>query len=218
LRAVIFDFGGVLVRTASQATREALCRRLGCTPEALESLVFGGADGYRVQRGEVSDAEHWRWIGRRLGLSEAEAAQVHDEYFAEDFLDGKLLAYAGALRRAGLHVGLLSNAGSDARRMFAEEFGILDHFDSVTISGEEGVMKPDPRIYRIALDRAGVAPKEAVFVDDVSANVEAAEALGMAGVQFRSTDQAIRALEALTGVKNDSYEEGSVMAARRPRP
>ena len=59
------------------------------------------------------------------------------------------------------------------------------------VSAEEGAAKPDPAIYRIALRRLGVKPREAVFVDDVAANVEAACALGMHGVQFHTREQTI---------------------------
>ncbi len=82
----------------------------------------------------------------------------------------------------------------------ASLYGVLDHFDSVTISAEEGVMKPDPRIFEIALARAGVLPEEAVFVDDFAANVEGARRVGLRAIHFRSTAQALAELARLTGV------------------
>jgi 2-haloacid dehalogenase len=113
-----------------------------------------------------------------------------------------LMAYIGRLR-ARYHVGLLSNASDGARALFAEKYGILTSFDSVTISAEEGIMKPDPRIYRIALARAGVRPGEAIFVDDALRNVEGARACGLVALHYVEPQVARRQLVLLTGVSDD---------------
>ena len=184
LRAVIFDFGGVLVRTQSQARRESWARRLNLSVAELNDIVFGAENGHAEQLGQWTEDEHWDWVGRRIGLSGDSLARFRRHFFANDVVDADLLAQVDRLRVAGYHLGLLSNAGGGARRIF-EQYGVLHHFDSVTISAEEGVMKPDPRIYRIALARAGVAPEEALFVDDAIENVEAARALGMQAIHFQ---------------------------------
>ncbi len=200
VKAVIFDFGGVLVRTRSQHLRSAWEHRLGLAPGEMSSLIFGGERGTAVQHGQITDDAHWQWLGKHLELSAEDLARLRVEFFAEDVLDTELLAYADELRAAGCHLGLLSNAGDNARWIFGERFNVLPHFDSVTVSAEEGVMKPDPRIFRIALQRAGVRPAEAVFVDDFVANVEGARQVGMIAIHFQSTAQTVRALAALTGV------------------
>ena len=199
LKAVIFDFGGVLVRTRSQHLRQTWEQRLGLRRGEASELVFGGESGRAAQHGWISDAEHWSFIQRRLGLDDATLAQFRRDFFAEDGIDTDLLAYIDRLR-SGYQVGLLSNASTSARRFFTES-GIAAHFDAITISGEEGVMKPDARIYRIALGCLDVKPNEAVFVDDFNENVIAARALGMAGVHFADPQQARRELMILTGVE-----------------
>lgn len=200
LKAVIFDFGGVLVRTRSQERRIAWEQRLGLARGEAEALVFGGESGMAAQHGRITDDAHWRWLGERLKLSPEELARFRNEFFADDILDTALIAYIDRLRAAGYHVGLLSNASDIARKVFAQTYGVLGHFDSVTISCEEGVMKPDPRIYHVALARAGAQAREAVFVDDVEANIDGARQVGMRGVQFRSAEQTMSDLAALTGV------------------
>jgi HAD superfamily hydrolase (TIGR01509 family) len=77
----------------------------------------------------------------------------------------------------------------------------LEHFDSVTISAEEGVMKPDARIFCVALARAGARPAEAIFVDDFAANVEGARGRGMYAGHIRNPQAAVEELRALTGVQ-----------------
>jgi len=200
LKAVIFDFGGVLVRTHDQSLRASWERRLGLAPGGASAIVFEGERGRAAQHGWITDADHWRWIGQQLAVDDATLAQFRADFFRYDILDLALIAYIDRLRAAGYHLGLLSNASDDARRIFTEVYPVLPHFDSVTISAEEGVMKPDPRIFRVALARAGVQPHEAVFVDDVAENVEGARAVGMSGVHFRDSVTGISELAALTGV------------------
>ncbi len=200
LTTVIFDFGGVLVRTQSQDRRATWAQRLGLTPEVLERYIFGAENGYAAQLGRISDEEHWRWIGAELGLDAATSGALCADYFADDVLDTGLLAYVDRLRGVGYHLGLLSNANDNARRLFRDRFDVLDHFDSVTISAEEGVMKPDASIYRIALARAGAVASDAVFVDDFAENVMAARRLGMIGVHFMEADTGVAHLAELTGV------------------
>jgi epoxide hydrolase-like predicted phosphatase len=200
LKAVIFDFGGVLVRTRSQHLRSAWEQRLGLRPGEAAELVFGGERGFAAQHGHVTEDAHWQWLGEHLGLGAEDLASLRTDFFAEDILDPGLLAYVDRLRAAGLHLGLLSSAAGNARRAFGETYDVLSHFDSVTISSEEGIMKPDPRIFAIALARARAQPQEAVFVDDFLANVEGARRAGMLAIYFRTAEQATAELAALTGV------------------
>ncbi len=200
IRAAIFDFGGVLVRTRSQHLRAAWEARLGLAPGAASAIVFNSDSGRAAQLGQITNAAHWQWVGEALGLQGEELARFRHDFFAEDVLDRALLAYIDRLAAAGLHIGLLSNAADNARAVFANQYGLLTHFHSVTISAEEGVMKPDPRIFQIALARAGSRPEEAVFVDDFAENVAAAQALGMIGVLFRDPLAVQQELHRITGV------------------
>jgi epoxide hydrolase-like predicted phosphatase len=201
LKAVIFDFGGVLVRTHSQDLRRRWEERLGLQPGQAESIVFGGETDWSVQLGVTTNEAHWQWLGRRFGLEDDTLEELRRDFFADDALDVGLLAYIDRLRLAGYHTGILSNAGDNARDFFAHTYSVTGHFDSITISAEEGIMKPDTRIFEIALRRAGSKPTEAVFVDDLLANVEAARRLGMRGVHFTSPDAAYAELVELTGVE-----------------
>ena len=88
-------------------------------------------------------------------------------------------------------VGIISNAWSDARLVLNRKFNLDSYVDDAIYSAEVKLAKPDARIYQLALERLGVQAEEAVFVDDVLENVQAAQALGMRGVQFKSTEQTI---------------------------
>lgn len=99
-------------------------------------------------------------------------------------------------RAAGVRTALLSNSyGLEYPR---EDWDQL--FDATVISAEVGLRKPFPEIYQLACARLGVEPGQAVFVDDMLLNVEAAEALGMAGVLHAATATTVPELERLLGV------------------
>jgi epoxide hydrolase-like predicted phosphatase len=190
LKALIFDVGGVLVRTEDRRPRTMLADAFGMTYGELEDIVFNSESGAAAQRGERTAAEHWEWVRDRIGLREEEIEPVRDTFFAGDVLDAGLLRYLRGLK--GLYqLAIITNALDDAREVLTRKFGLGDLFDSIVVSAEEQVMKPDERIYRIALERIGADPGETVFVDDFPQNVRAAQAVGMRTVWFRSRDQAL---------------------------
>jgi epoxide hydrolase-like predicted phosphatase len=199
LKALIFDVGGVLVRTEDRRPRTMLADAFGMTYGELEDIVFNSESGAAAQRGERTAAEHWEWVRDRIGLREEEIEPVRDTFFAGDVLDAGLLRYLRGLK--GLHqLAIITNALDDAREVLTRKFGLGDLFDSIVVSAEEQVMKPDERIYRIALERIGADPGETVFVDDFPQNVRAAQAVGMRTVWFRSRDQALADLGKHLGV------------------
>jgi putative hydrolase of the HAD superfamily len=124
---------------------------------------------------------------------------IRDEFFAGDIVDRNLLDYLRSLRPR-YFVGLISNAWPDLRDYIARQ-KFEDAFDHMIISGEVGVMKPEARIYQIALEQAGVRPNEAVFVDDFFDNVEGSRAVGMHGIHFRDPQVAMQELKELLDKK-----------------
>lgn len=196
IRAIFFDFGGVIQRTEHQAPRQKLAQRFGMEYEDLDKLVFASPSSARASVGEISEAMHWEVIARRLKIDNGEIAAVEQEFFAGDVVDRSILDYLRSLRPR-FKTGLISNAWSGLRDYLVRR-GIADAFDSLTISAEVGVAKPEAKIYLHALEQAQVRAGEAVFVDDVAANIEACEALGMKGILFKEPLQALERLKDLT--------------------
>ncbi len=97
---------------------------------------------------------------------------------------------------------LLSNAWSDFRGVLSERWKITDAFDEMVISAEVGIVKPDARIYRLALERLQVAPHELVFVDDFIENIDGGKAVGLHTIHFRTPQQAIEDLSKLLNSSN----------------
>jgi epoxide hydrolase-like predicted phosphatase len=196
IQAVIWDLGGVLLRTENYHPRQALAQRFGMTLGEIEDFVFSGESGDRAQLGEISVEQHWENQRRELGLSATEMQDFRAQFWEGDRLDTDLVAYIRQLRKA-YKTGLLSNAFSDLRRVVTEVWDFADAFDAMIISAEVGLVKPDPRIYRLVLERLGVMAEEAVFIDDTLHNVEGARAVDLKAIHFRSPQQARRELDQL---------------------
>jgi putative hydrolase of the HAD superfamily len=192
IRAVYFDLGGVIVRTEFQAPRQRLAERFDREYDDLVKLVFDSETALQATLGLISEDEHWAAIARRLHLPEAEIQAVRDEFFAGDVTDLLLLDIMRGLRKH-YKVGLISNAWSGLRPWIIDK-KFADAFDAMTISAEVRVAKPDPAIFRIALEKLEVAPAEAVFLDDFPANVTGARALGMHAIHFTHAEKALAEL------------------------
>lgn len=196
IRAVIFDLGGVILRTEDQTPRAKLVERLGISREQMYYHVFDSPSAQQATVGKMSAVSHWEAVRQALGLSPEEFPSVMEDFWAGDRLDTDLVSEIRLLRPR-YKTALLSNAWDNLRQALERDWGIADAFDEMFISAELGLAKPDSRIYRLALERLNVAPPEAVFVDDFLDNVIAARQLGIHTVHFRNPAQALGELRAL---------------------
>ena len=198
IKGVVFDVGGVLLRTHDQSGRRTWETRLGLKAGSLAGLVFDSKLGRKAQLGQASLEEVWTWVADHLSLSPEELAALKRDFWAGDRLDRELCDYIWGLR-SRYRTGMLSNNWARDGRAMAQELGIANCFDIFVTSAEVGVMKPDPRIYYIALERLGVSPPQAIFVDDFIENVDAARQLGMQGIHFADPERARGQLEEWLG-------------------
>jgi putative hydrolase of the HAD superfamily len=195
IRAVFFDLGGVIVRTEYQAPRQQLAERLGMEYDDLSKIVFDSETGAQASIGTITALQHWESVMKRLKRPPTELESIRDEFFAGDIIDRQLLEFLRSLRGKQT-TGLISNAWSDLRDYMVRE-KMADAFDHIIISAEVGVAKPDPKIFKIALEQAGVSPNEAVFVDDFYANIEGCEQVGIKGIHFKDAESTLQQLKAL---------------------
>jgi len=187
--------GGVIVRTEFEAPRQHLAERCGMEVEDIYRIIFGSDSAREASLGKITEEQHWADVMRRLHLPESETQSIVDEFFAGDVIDRDLVDFLRGLRD-NFKVGLISNAWSGLRPwIVSRKFD--DAFDVMVISAEMGVMKPDPRIFQYALEQLDVAPAEAVFVDDVIENVDAARQAGMQGLLFLHPREVINKLKLL---------------------
>jgi HAD superfamily hydrolase (TIGR01509 family) len=184
IQGVFFDMGGVLLRTEDLSPRRKWEARFGLPEWGLADAVFNSEPSRRASVGRAGEDGIWEHVARRFGLTEAEAAELQHDFWAGDRLDEPLVAYIGSLRPR-YRTGLISNAWPSMREFVGQNDLVRAAFEKVYLSAEIGIAKPDRRIYQLALDELGLVPGEAVFVDDQSENVEAAQALGVAGLLYR---------------------------------
>ncbi len=206
IKALIFDFGGVLVRTESHEARRQVAERLGLSPEELYAIVFESEASILAELGRMSSRDRWQRVADLLGLhSVEESVAVMREFFSGDVLDTELVNCVRRMR-GRYRIALLSNFTDSLPRLIENEYGLGDCFDAIIVSALVGMRKPDPAIYRLTLERLQVAPQEAIFIDDMAENVQAAAALGIHAIQFESREALCSELSTLLGHQFDGRD------------
>jgi epoxide hydrolase-like predicted phosphatase len=204
IRAVMFDIGGILEvipeggdpATQFPALDEEWDARLGLpSGHVTQCFKAVAADG---AFGRCTYEEWYARFRASTGMSQADfdayMAAFWDTYMGNP--NEELIAYFRALRPR-YRTAILTNSFVGAREHEEARYGFTSMVDVAIYSHEEGVRKPDPRIYTIASERIGFPPGEIVFLDDRPENIDAARACGFKGVLFTSTSQAIADIEVL---------------------
>jgi epoxide hydrolase-like predicted phosphatase len=209
-RALVVDYGGVLTEPLDDAMAQ-WCAAERVSAEGFAAVMkdwLGTSSGeaaltnpvHGLERGELTIEEFERELAQRLRTVDGgavEAAGLLARMFAGfEAPQPAMLEALRQARSAGLRTALLSNSwGLDYPRAGWDEL-----FDTVVISGEVGMRKPEPEIYLLAASRLGVAAAECVFVDDLAPNIRGAVAVGMVGIQHRDAEQTVGELEGVFGL------------------
>lgn len=188
LKNVIFDFGGVVCSFSQDEILNDFCT--GEAHARLKPVLFRN-----WQALDEGTADYEEYAAETLALLDGEDRQIAQRFFRQWHLSMRPIpgvwALIGELKARGYGVYLLSNAST----WFAahlDDFPILRLFDGTLISGPEKLAKPDERIFHLALERFGLNPAQALFVDDHSENTEAAERAGIAGYVFDGDAEKLR--------------------------
>jgi 2-haloacid dehalogenase len=194
---VVFDLGGVLIDwdprnlyrklfAGDEAAMEHFLTTV-CTPDWNErqdaGRFFAEAESELIARYPDKAALIRAWAAR------------FDEMIPGALEDS--VAVLGELKSRGTPLYALSNWSTETFPPQRRRFAFLAWFDGIIISGEEGVIKPDPRIFELLLSRYALVPEQTVFIDDNPNNAAAAHALGIHGIHFRSAERLRRELAAL---------------------
>jgi putative hydrolase of the HAD superfamily len=196
-RAVIFDFGRVLSMQPDMEAHTALVAAAGVPDEVFEEHYWAHRHAYDA--GSLNGETYWQNVATGAGFTltpERLAAFHHHDSLMWANLNVPMLQWALALQKAGVKTAILSNMGDVNLAYMRKHFDWLSGFTCLTWSCELLTAKPDPAIYRHTLEKLGVAAGEAVFIDDIPANIAAARALGIDGIQFTTVEQLQRDLEA----------------------
>jgi len=205
IKAVISDFGGVVTLPLIEGFKRAHAE-IGVPIEALAAAMKLTASRnpepplWTLERGQLSEPDFLK--GLQDALTEITGRPVSLDGYGARLMgelepNEPLLARYRELRARGIRLAILTNNVREWHDIWRTAFDIDALFELVVDSAFEGTRKPEPRIYEITLERLGLEARDCAFIDDVDANVTAANELGLHGIHFRTTDQVIAELDAL---------------------
>jgi len=198
IKAIIFDFGRVISAQKPPSLFRNYEMDLGLPTGSINSIMFDSKIWQDTLLGRKTWEEFWNAIGPELGLNSHEKIDAfRNRYRADETINTDVLKLIQKLY-GRYRLAVLSNAPPGLSQWLAE-WRILDFFDLVFCSGDEGVVKPDAKPFELTLERLGVQPGEAVFIDDTVENVEAARQMGLHGILFTTAEVLENELEDLLG-------------------
>jgi putative hydrolase of the HAD superfamily len=204
ITAVISDFGGVLTSPLLDSFA-AFHNSSGISLEQLGTAmgaILAREDKhplFELETGRMTEREFLRMLGEQLSNDLGRPVEMHgfgERYFEHLHPNERMIDYMHALRGRGYKLAICTNNVREWEQRWRAMLPVDEIFDLVVDSAFVGTRKPERRIYEITLERLGVGPGEALLVDDIELNCEAARDFGMRAVHFRSSAQAIEEIEA----------------------
>jgi putative hydrolase of the HAD superfamily len=200
-RGLLVDWGGVMT-TDLFASFRTFCEQAGLEPDTIRRRFREDRESrdllIALETGKLPEEEFEPQFAAKLGI---DGVGLIDRLFAGSGIDDRMVDAVTAVHDAGVRTGLISNSWGTRRY---DRALLSKLFDGIVISGEVGIRKPAPEIYKMGADSIGLAPSDCVFVDDLPFNLEPAAQLGMATVHHVSAEQTIPQLEELLGVTVES--------------
>ena len=192
IKAVIFDWGNVLIANKEEERFAYYCKILGVHPEKLRPVH----DKYLpyFDTGDLDEQTFWLKVQQDLGLQEMKTLTIWKAAWSHSMVNiSGSWDLARDLKKKNYKLALLSNCEKPTTEMAVGKDYEL--FDAKVFSCMEGIRKPDREIYEITLKKLGVKPEEAVFIDDKESYVEGAKFVGLRTILFKSPQQTKEELE-----------------------
>ena len=188
ITAIIFDFGRVISAQKPLSLFRNYEDELGLEPGTINFIMFDSEAWQDALVGRKTVEEFWHEIGPELGLNSVDEVDAfRHRYRADEEINQGVLKLIRRLH-GNYKLAVLSNSPPGLAQWLAD-WNVLHPFDVVFCSGDEGMAKPDPEAFELTLERLGLKPDEAVFVDDTRQHVEAAQELGLQGILFTTAEK-----------------------------
>lgn len=195
IKALIWDLEGVLMLTDECDLPMKVAKILNAPYEKVREIFFSDVND-SVDLGEITQDQFNQYVVDTLQLPQ-EKKHLLEQIVLEDFhIDEELLRTIFEMR-GKYKMGLLSNFSDDLRPRIDNEWALAKAFDEIIISCEVGLVKPDPKIFNLMLDRLGVEAGESVFIDDRIKNIEGARKMGFHTVFYVEKEKAIAELSSI---------------------
>jgi len=187
IEAVVFDLGNVLVHVDAALGAERFAARTGKTRDEVERHFRSTPSVTEFALGRCTKRAFYRTVARDLGFNGPyeEFARIWTEVFTPI---PPMIELAESLKTRVPRV-LMSNTNAIHMEYILKHFPFLNEFDDQILSYQVGLLKPDEAIYRLTLDRCGLAAAVTVFIDDLAANVEGARRVGMQAIHHQDFEQ-----------------------------
>jgi putative hydrolase of the HAD superfamily len=190
LQAVIFDYGEVLSGPPDPQAHRNLLAIAGVPEEAFEKAYWAHRLDYDA---DILDGQtYWQTVARDTGASftvkQIEQLMEQDAIMWMN-LNPAMIAWIPRIKAAGFRLGILSNMGFGVLDYMRPRFPWLAQFDYLTFSCDLGIVKPDPAIYLHTVKKLGVAPDQALFIDNLETNITGAQAVGLHAALFQNVEQ-----------------------------
>jgi len=193
VKAVLFDYGGVIAEEGFYNGLFAIGRKAGLDPEtffrAVEALIY--ETGYLT--GKADEALFWNAVRKKTGIA-GDDAGLREEILSRFVLRPEMVAVVDLLRSKGIVVALLSDQ-TDWLDEMDKRTGLYRHFDNVFNSYRIGMSKRDRSVFRFACKTLGTRPEETLFVDDNAGHIMRAQAEGLVTIQYTDTADCLKQLE-----------------------
>jgi putative hydrolase of the HAD superfamily len=191
----LFDLGNTVIKLDYERVLENICRESTVKRDELVEILED-AGGYRdLERGAVTFWEFYEFLCEQASYR-GSIREFHALW--SDFFDGPIRGMEDLLEkvRERYRVGFLSNSNEVHAELIPRQFATLFRKeDRFIFSYRFKVAKPDPEIFRRALEIVGALPQHVVYIDDLTENVTAAQSVGMTAFQFHDTETLTRQLE-----------------------
>jgi len=212
ITTIILDFGGVLSLPLDPDRLKAM--EWLCRLSHEEFMPLYARHRLELDRGALPAEEYWAPMLAQVGVAptpELVSRLVHEDCAGWTRVNARVLAWTGELRAAGYGTAIISNmpTATLAYMRAGDSFRWLDGFNACVWSCDHLSVKPEPALYRVCLERLGARPEECIFLDDVTANVEGARAVGMNAETFRSAAETAPVLSEAWRLPVRSLLEGS---------
>ncbi len=198
IETIFFDFGGVIIKTPSFKWVNRWKHLLGINdhPEIL-GMLENPHESQLVQDiciGKIPEDHMWVMMAEKWHIKPPLIAQFRRRLFSKRQLNKRIVKFMAELH-GQYQTAILSNAGDQSRQLMEDTYQLQNVVDEIIISAEEGVIKPNPQIFEIAMDRLNTSPEVSLLLDDSLANIFSARNFGMKAVQFINNQQAIQAIQ-----------------------
>lgn len=196
IRTIIFDIGNVLTVFGWKN----FFHSFGFPPEIEKRVGKATVDNpfwHEFDKGFLSDEEMLEGFIRNDPSVEKELREIYVSLHGIVTKADYAIPWIKALKKAGYQVLVLSNFSDKVRRENGDALDFLEYVDGGILSYKDGVIKPDPAIYSLLLERYGLKPEECVFLDDMQPNLDAAARFGIHTILFRSYEEAQEELKKL---------------------